>query len=173
MSSCVSLVNEAVRSTGSRACARRRIEGSIHDARARGNEVGAQSRYIAREARIAALTGEDAGRPHEAGSALDRLAALAAQLAISLLLEAEGRRRRNDLRGEAHNGFDSLAWKQMLIRLENAVTTLPSSEQMVVRQHYENGVAVTGIATLMGLSKGRISQLHRSAINRLRKGLGP
>jgi RNA polymerase sigma factor for flagellar operon FliA len=45
-------------------------------------------------------------------------------------------------------------------------------ESVIVRQHYENGVSFTHIAQLLGLSKGRVSQLHASAVARLRARIG-
>jgi RNA polymerase sigma factor for flagellar operon FliA len=40
-----------------------------------------------------------------------------------------------------------------------------------VRQHYDHGLSFAQVAQLMGLSRGRISQLHRAALDRLRKRL--
>jgi RNA polymerase sigma factor FliA len=42
----------------------------------------------------------------------------------------------------------------------------------VLRQHYETGLSFAQIAELLGVTRGRISQLHRSAIERLRKRIG-
>jgi RNA polymerase sigma factor for flagellar operon FliA len=60
----------------------------------------------------------------------------------------------------------------MQARLAEAMHNLPEKEAIIVRQHYENGLSFSQVAELMGLSRGRVSQLHRSALDRLRKKIG-
>jgi RNA polymerase sigma factor for flagellar operon FliA len=60
----------------------------------------------------------------------------------------------------------------MQVRLAQEIGRLPGSEAVVVRQHYENGLSFAHIAGLLDLSRGRVSQLHRSALDRLRKRIG-
>ena len=42
----------------------------------------------------------------------------------------------------------------------------------MIRQHYDNGLSFARIAEMLELSRGRVSQLHRSALTRLRKRIG-
>ena len=55
--------------------------------------------------------------------------------------------------------------------LRGALANLPEQEAVVVRQHYDHGLPFAQVAQLMGLSRGRIAQLHRAALERLRKRL--
>lgn len=52
--------------------------------------------------------------------------------------------------------------------LDLAVSTLPDREASIVRWHYFDGVAFKDIASRLGVSEPRISQLHARAMTRLR-----
>ncbi|MCH2172732.1 sigma-70 family RNA polymerase sigma factor [Myxococcota bacterium] len=53
----------------------------------------------------------------------------------------------------------------------NALDNLPERESIVVRSHYFQAMDFTQIAGLLGLTKGRISQIHRSAMAHLKADL--
>ncbi len=53
-------------------------------------------------------------------------------------------------------------------RVRAALGVLPAKERMVVESHYLKHLAFIDIAEGMGLTKGRISQLHHQAIRRMR-----
>ena len=69
----------------------------------------------------------------------------------------------------APNAYESLEWRQTLLLLQREVEQLAPPEATVIRQHYVHGLTFTQVAELMGLSRGRISQLHTSALAKLRK----
>jgi RNA polymerase sigma factor for flagellar operon FliA len=48
---------------------------------------------------------------------------------------------------------------------------LDEPELSVIRQHYFEGVPFTQLALARGLSKGRISQIHRAALGKLKDRL--
>jgi RNA polymerase sigma factor for flagellar operon FliA len=60
----------------------------------------------------------------------------------------------------------------MTVRLNGELASLPPREQLILRRHYHDGLGFDALAALLGLTKGRISQLHRSALATLRKRLG-
>jgi len=147
--------------------ASRRITGSIIDGLAQLDEAGARMRFqrlIERE-RLESLAGARSSRR----SALDDLADLVADLALGLMLEAEERREQARNSGQGENGFESLAWREMQTTLGLRVAELPEPERSVIRHHYQNDMLFAQIAAMLGLSRGRISQLHRSALEKLRK----
>lgn len=151
------------------AFARRRIAGAIAAGAARLTELGTQfshRRRVERE-RIRALAASDA-----AVDPLAALADLAVGLAIGLMLDGTGIVAANDTADTRPGAYDSLAWRETMALLTAAVDALPDAEAMVIRQHYHHGVPFAEIATLLRLSRGRISQLHRAAIERLRKRIG-
>jgi RNA polymerase sigma factor for flagellar operon FliA len=150
--------------------ARRRIIGSIRDGLARSTELNAQHnvrRQLERE-RLRSLKEQ----PTEGKDAISRIAEIAVGLAVGLMLADTRLIGGDDVPDPAANAYDSLAWRQTLSQLSKAVATLPEREASVIINHYEHGLSFAQVADLLGLSRGRISQLHRSALLRLRKRIG-
>lgn len=146
------------------AYARRRISGNIAAGIATMSEVATQishRRRIEQERlRSIAVTGQDA---------IAALSDLAFGLALGLMLDGTGLiadERAIDRRPDA---YDSLAWRETVAMLAGEVRKLPDNEAIVIRQHYDHGLPFAQIAQLMNLSRGRISQLHHAALDRLRK----
>lgn len=152
------------------AFARRRILGSIFDGAARMNEIDAQYSYRRRveaeRARSLAATLAPEDDP------LRALAALASGLALGLVLAETHIVSSEDGRDHRPGAYETLAWRELQARLARAVSSLPEREAAIIRQHYEHGVSFAQIAGLLGLSKGRVSQLHGRALATLRKRLG-
>jgi RNA polymerase sigma factor FliA len=101
---------------------------------------------------------------------LDLLGEIAAGLAIGFMLEESGSYVAVDC-DLASNGYETLAWKQITGLLAKEVDRLPVREQDIVRLHYRDGMSFEQLGALFGLTKGRISQLHKSAIALMRKRL--
>jgi len=55
--------------------------------------------------------------------------------------------------------------------LRDLVDRLPEQERRVIRCHYQQGMAFDGISHMMGVSRSRVSQLHRQALLKLRNSL--
>jgi RNA polymerase sigma factor for flagellar operon FliA len=73
------------------------------------------------------------------------------------------------LAGTEPSAYDTLAWRQMCRELDQRVTRLPEKVAFVIDQHYRRDVPFQQIAILLGLSKGRVSQLHAQGLDLLRK----
>ncbi|MGE5585658.1 MAG: FliA/WhiG family RNA polymerase sigma factor [Bacillota bacterium] len=58
-------------------------------------------------------------------------------------------------------------------RLASAIDELPEREKLVVTLHYHDELTVREIAEILGVSEGRVSQLHTRAVLRLRSRLMP
>lgn len=106
------------------------------------------------------------------GDPFGRLASLATGLAIGMMLEGTGMYAEHQ---ESHspygNGYESTAWQQSCAKLRQAVSALPEAAGKVIRYHYFDLLPFEQIAVLLGLSKGRISQLHRDGLEELRQVL--
>lgn len=151
------------------AYARRRIIGSIADGAAQMTEMDAQYSYRRRaEQERARSIGVDAA----AADPLRALAELATGLAIGLMLEGTSLMEPSDGADHRPNAYESLAWRELQALISSEIARLPDREGVILRQHYENGVSFTHIAQLLGLTKGRVSQLHASGIARLRARIG-
>lgn len=69
--------------------------------------------------------------------------------------------------------YESLAFKDEQQRVRGLIGQLTPREQSVIRLHYLQGLAFTDVAQALGITKGRVSQLHEQALTRLRKLLQP
>ena len=150
-----------------------RIEGNILNGIARltdGQEqVFLRSRL--RKDRLASLKDEAAGSLSK--DAFSRLCDVATGMAIGFMLEDTRMWISADAEHGDMNAYRTAAWRQSQEKLRVQVDRLPANEKRVILYHYYYGLAFESIAAAMGLSKGRISQLHRSALNGLKRGLPP
>jgi RNA polymerase sigma factor for flagellar operon FliA len=157
-----------------RAYAVHRIAGSIRDGLAKASEVAEQiaTRQRVRRERLRSLSDEDTHRMN-AQEAMDALVEIATGLALGFMLEDAGLGDHDqDSVLHPRTAYDSLAWKETVTHLHAQLSALPETEQMILREHYLYGIAFEQLALGLGLSKGRVSQLHRQALARLRKRMG-
>ena len=153
------------------AYARRRIEGNVVDGIARMSEVAAQISHQHRleQERLRSLAAAREGQPD--GTAVARLSELAVGLALGVMLQGT-RLIEEDGTDSAPSAYESLQWRQLQVRLADEVGRLSEREAIIVRQHYGTGLSFARIAQMLDLSRGRVSQLHRSALEKLRKRIG-
>lgn len=147
---------------------RLRIKGHIRNTLAKASEASAQHSYrrrVERE-RLASLRDADGG---EAPISIDALAATAARIAIGLILEEAAAPDPDQIAAPDASAYDTLAWRQLCGELDRRLAHLPEREAFIIDHHYRGGLQFQQIALLMGLSKGRVSQLHAQALERLRK----
>lgn len=154
------------------AYARRRIAGSIADGISRMTEIGVQvsHRHRVEQERLRSLArrGEDIGDE----GAIAALSDLALGLALGLILEGTNLIDTDSGVDTRPTAYETLEWREMQAGLVCEIGKLPEVEAVIVRQHYDNGLSFTHIAELLQLSRGRVSQLHRSALERLRNKMG-
>ena len=146
-----------------------RIKGNVLDGIVRlsdGQEQVALRARIRRE-RLESLH-EAADR--RAKDVFHSLASLTMGLAIGFILDDTGMIDRAPDVGHHHNHpYRTLAWSQVKARLAEAVAQLPDRERKVLQYHYFHGLTFERIGDILDLSKGRVSQLHRTALAQLRK----
>lgn len=150
------------------AFARPRISGTILDGMARMSDVAAQLGHMRRRRRERLASLDPAAHT---GDAVEQLADLAFDLAIGIMLDSTGIMENDEGGDPRANVYEGLAWRQAQSALAEEITRLPDSEGTVIRHHYQNGLNFATIADVLRLTKGRISQLHKSAIERLRHRL--
>jgi RNA polymerase sigma factor for flagellar operon FliA len=103
-------------------------------------------------------------------AAFARIADVAIGLAVGFMLEGSGMY--SDGTEALHrDGYTSLATRRMQASLVDAVERLPEREREVVRAHYFEQQPFGDIAEKLSLTKGRISQLHKQALTRLKNEL--
>lgn len=97
---------------------------------------------------------------------IERLGQMALGLAIGLLLEDTGMYVCDEAR-YSDNTYDGVELRQLQRRVREAVARLPETERRIVHAHYLQHQPFDQLAIELGLSKGRVSQLHRAALKRL------
>jgi len=97
----------------------------------------------------------------------ERLARVAVGLALGYLLEGSGMYRESE-QAMPDTVYRSIELRQLQQRVRALVEELPERERRIVRYHYFQHVPFETIAQMMGVTKGRVSQLHRRAMQMLR-----
>ena len=100
---------------------------------------------------------------------LQRLADIAVGLAIGFMLENAAVYVDGEATDPVATPYERLEMEQLRRRILELVDRLPDAERRVVRHHYLQQIPFDQIAQSCGLTKGRISQIHRAALERLRR----
>lgn len=150
-----------------------RIRGAILSGMASYSEVheqiAARKRLVGE--RLAAL--KDSGRATAEPAALfGYLAELAIGLAVGFALEDSGMYSNHEQPAHyADNSYAGVELKQLRARLKSLLEQLPGKHRQVVACHYLQRMAFEEVAERMQLSKGRVAQIHREALLKLRDAL--
>lgn len=151
------------------AYARYRIRGAISNGLARSSEGAAlyvEKRRVELE-RLEVLKKAGETLPEDPLGALTQFVT---GLAIGFMLDEAAD---IDVESAASDAWQSIAWRDLLHSLRHAVSKLPDGERDVVVRHYFSGTSFADIAAGMQLSRGRVSQIHKAALDRLRHHIEP
>ncbi len=162
-----------------RTFAARRMHGSILDGLERTTEkqqqIAARQRLDAQRqqslgqmtAAEAAETNLDArGATRPAEQVLQYVADAGLAFALSWILDGTGMVAGGD-RSEDIPFYRSMELRELRQRVLDLVRDLPAQEKRVIHNHYLQEQPFDQIALLLGVSKSRVSQLHRQALRRL------
>jgi RNA polymerase sigma factor for flagellar operon FliA len=148
-----------------------RITGAILDGVASSSEIrqqlAARKRVVA--ARMASL-GQSAAAADGAEAVFARLAEMAIGLALGFTLEDSGMYRGEEP-GYADNGYQCLELKQLQARIRSLVDSLPAAQKQVIQWHYLQQRDFSEIASALQLTRGRVAQIHKEALGKLRAKL--
>ena len=162
-----------------RTFAARRMHGAILNGLERLTEkqqqISARQRVRSERAAAAkAVAEERAGvQPGSTPKGVAQLMTYVAEVGLGLALSwlLEGTSMVEDAaRAESVPFYRSTEVRQMRERLLALVESLPAQERTVVRNHYLQEIPFDQIAVMMNVTKGRISQIHKQALLRLRQG---
>lgn len=124
--------------------------------------------------RVAAARGSSRveGERPDATQLMDVMAEISASMMLSFMLDDTGM-----LRGEESalpdGSYESVLFKQEQQRVRELITQLTPREQSVIRLHYLQGLTYEDIARTLGITRGRVSQLHEQALGRMRRLVAP
>lgn len=152
--------------------AHRRISGSVLDGIAKASELREQLsfRRRAQAERVGSLAAHDA-HSLTADEAMQALIDLAVGLAVGFMLEDTGLYIDEREITARPGAYESLVWREAVQRLVGEVDNLPDREGLIIRRHYFEGLTFDQIGDLLGVTKGRVSQIHRAALGLLKKRL--
>lgn len=154
------------------AFAARRIAGRVIDGISESSEVRRQASFRNRiRAERARSLGPDDPSRLSTTDALEALAHLAVDLALGFMLDDAALASGTNTEARGPTAYESLAWAETVRRVASALETLPDQERTVIRHHYLEGLEFARIADTLSLSRGRVSQIHAAALQRLRKRL--
>jgi RNA polymerase sigma factor for flagellar operon FliA len=130
-------------------------------------QLAARKRLLA--GRVEALH-DNASEPDEEEDVFARLAATAIGLAVGFLLEDSGMYQGGqEVIGEGGYASVELAQLRDLVRAE--VQLLKEQQRKVIGYHYLQQIPFEQIAGILGVSKGRVAQIHKEALGRLQEQL--
>lgn len=101
------------------------------------------------------------------GAVFARLAEMAVGLAVGFALEETGMYQREE--GEyADNTYAGVELRQLRERVRGALSEIGANQRKVIELHYLQHLPFEEVATRMALTRGRISQIHKDALQNLR-----
>lgn len=149
---------------------------SLETATEQHQQAAARKRIL--EERVESLQPSEAQSAPSVAEAVDeveaafvRIAEVAIGLAVGFMLEGSGMFRQEEEHAADGDASTSAGLNQAKRRLRRAVQKLPPTEQAIVKSHYDEHLSFTEIAAALVLSKGRVSQLHKQALLRLKSSL--
>jgi RNA polymerase sigma factor for flagellar operon FliA len=160
---------DSMRGTSFEAFASYRIRGAVLNGLSRETELRARrSRRASRLAeREESLAGGMLSRPENAS--LEDFVRLTVGLAVGFILEEGG----GELSDESPraNPYAQAELAQLRGRIRELVAQLPAREREVLQAHYYEQREFQDVAAVMGITKGRVSQLHARALTKVREWL--
>jgi RNA polymerase sigma factor for flagellar operon FliA len=144
-----------------------RIKGAILNGLTAESEVAAQRSFWARRTRDRFESIKEHEVQGDRRASLEELVNLTVGLALSHVIAHEG----GDPIDEslAANPYAVTELAQLRRAVRSLLPMLPERESELIRRHYEEHVEFQLIAAEWGVTKGRVSQLHAQALQRLRE----
>lgn len=140
--------------------------GSFSD---KQRQVSARKRIMT--ARVESLKSPKSSIDTSTDALFGYLAEIAVGLAIGFALEDSGMYQAEVEPSYTDNTYRSVEMSQLRKRILLLIGTLPRIERSVINYHYLQHLAFVEIAVILGVTKGRVSQIHREALKRLKTSI--
>jgi len=144
-----------------------RIRGSVLNSVHTLTESSAQGAYRKRymEDRVRSISaGKESGGSDKFMEMMD----ITVGLALGYLLE-DSNIVKNE-QSEVDNPYNRLVIKRLQEKLLSIIERLPEKELKIIKYHYLEHFSFREISEMLNLTKGRVSQLHKMALEKIRKG---
>jgi RNA polymerase sigma factor FliA len=153
--------------TSFRTYAARRMHGAILD---NVDSYSEKQRQIAATRAMRAERIESLRDSSDDDDLFVRLANVSVGLALSIMLEGTAMVASDATAcPQAPSPYQRCELQQLRQQIHQLVDSLPDNEKRVIKHHYLQSIPFDAIAQSMNLTKGRISQLHKAALQRLRQ----
>jgi RNA polymerase sigma factor for flagellar operon FliA len=142
-----------------------RIKGALLNGLEKTTELRDQIAFFrrSRRARISSITDRDVNGKDDNFS---KLVSVTIELALSFMLEDAGFLIQEQPGGDEL--YDRESARLLSNQLNEIIDLLPENERLLIRNHYFHAMSFEEIARLFGVTKGRISQLHKRALTLIR-----
>jgi RNA polymerase sigma factor for flagellar operon FliA len=143
-----------------------RIRGAVLSGVERATERRQQSAFRRRvlSERVASMVGDEDALPAEA--LLADLAKVGVGVALGLLLDGTCMVQRDE--GLPDGAYAQVELRSVHAQVWGLAKELTEREREVLEGHYRDGLRFEEVARKLGITKGRVSQLHQQALARLR-----
>ncbi|MGD9364148.1 MAG: sigma-70 family RNA polymerase sigma factor [Desulfobacteraceae bacterium] len=152
------------------AYAKHRIRGAILNGLKKMSERREQYAFRERLRKERLDSIADGYGPKDGACLFEEMVEVALGMAICYMLEGTGLIR-DITNPSVDNAYQAQELSQLRERLIESSKTLPVRERSIIQQHYFRRKSFASLSKAMGISKGRVSQLHKRALNMLRKHL--
>jgi RNA polymerase sigma factor FliA len=147
-----------------------RIKGAIIDGLESSSEVQEQLAARRRVAADRSASLADAGQGSSNADVFARLAEIAVGLAIGFMLDGTGMIMGED-EAMVSPLYESVELRLLMGKVRAALELLPERSRQIMELHYMQQWTFEEVARHFSLTKGRISQIHKDALQRIRAGL--
>jgi RNA polymerase sigma factor FliA len=147
-----------------------RIRGAILNSVPRMTETGARISHLKKLHRERMASVLEGGQKEASLDSFSSLIDLVVSVAITVQIEEIAESVVAEPSG-ANDPYASRAYDEMQRRLREVLAGLPERERRIVDDHYFEQVGFDEIASMLGVSKGRVSQLHKRALDQIRDAM--
>ncbi|MGD9170794.1 MAG: sigma-70 family RNA polymerase sigma factor [Candidatus Thiodiazotropha sp.] len=142
-----------------------RIKGALVNGLEKATEQREQAAFLRKyqRARVESIVNE---LEHAGEDLFSDMVGITIELALSFMLEDTGILQNEEVMTDEL--FNGEVEKALSTHLDILVDNLPERDRLIIRGHYFHGVPFDELAKLLDISKGRVSQLHKRALQRIR-----
>jgi RNA polymerase sigma factor FliA len=152
-----------------RTFAAHRVQGSVLNNVGRLSERDEQLALKSRLRKQRMQSLREDGKPGDKTAELfEHMAEVAVGLALGYMLEGSGMYASQE-DSHAEDVYRGHEMKQLRATVNAIIELLPERERNVIKYHYFHGLGVSEIGDILGVTKGRVSQIHREALRNLRE----
>jgi RNA polymerase sigma factor for flagellar operon FliA len=148
--------------------AKYRIRGAILNGLEKMSERREQYAYRARLLKERTHSITEGGSEKSEQSLFEEMVEAVLGLAICYMLEGTGLIR-DGANSSVNQTYQAQEMLQLRERIVESAESLPEREKFIIQRHYFKQESFIRLSKIMGITKGRVSQLHKRAIGLLRE----